>query len=69
MPSQRSTFLDTQFSMGQPVKLPGHFLDPVTLRAIRFIASGHECRVRLSDGTPDEPTLSLVEEPRLRAKW
>jgi superfamily II DNA or RNA helicase len=65
MPSQGPTFSDTQFPIGQRVTLPGHFLEPVTLEAIRFIGSGYECRVRLSDGTPDEAILSLEEATAL----
>jgi superfamily II DNA or RNA helicase len=51
--------------LGQRIALPGHFLEPVTLEAIRFIGSGYECRVRLSDGTPDEAILSLDEAAAL----
>jgi hypothetical protein len=50
-----------KFPLGQRVSLPRHFLEPVTLEGIRFIGSGYECRVRLSDGTPDETILSLEE--------
>jgi superfamily II DNA or RNA helicase len=52
---------DEQFPIGQRVTLHGHFLEPVTLEAVRFIGSGYECRVRLADGTPDEAILSLEE--------
>ena len=65
MSSQGPTLSDTQFPIGQRVTLPGHFLEPVTLEAIRFIGSGYECRVRLSDGTPDEAILSLAEAAAL----
>ncbi len=54
-----------KFPIGQRVSLPGHFLDPVTLEGIRFIGSGYECRVRLSDGTPDEAILSVEEASAL----
>src|SRR5258708_7499153 len=50
-----------RFPVGQRVRLPGHFLEPVTLESIRFIGSAYECRVRLPDGTPDEAILSLEE--------
>jgi superfamily II DNA or RNA helicase len=56
---------DNKFPLGQRIALPGHFLEPVTLEAIRFIGSGYECRVRLSDGTPDEAILSLEEAAAL----
>src|SRR5579862_9163357 len=65
MPSQDPTFSDTQFPLGRRVTLPGHFLEPVTLESVRFIGSGYECRVRLSDGTPDEAVLSLTEAAAL----
>src|SRR5437870_11355699 len=65
MSSQGSTLSDKQFPVGQRVTLPGHFLEPVTLESIRFIGSGYECRVRLSDGTPDEAILSLEEAAAL----
>src|SRR2546428_2490206 len=54
-----------KFPLGQRITLPGHFLEPVTLETIRFIGSGYECRVRLSDGTPDEAILSLEEAAAL----
>jgi hypothetical protein len=56
---------ENKFPLGQRIALPGHFLEPVTLEAIRFIGSGYECRVRLSDGTPDEAILSLDEAATL----
>ena len=56
---------ENKFPLGQRIALPGHFLEPVTLEAIRFIGSGYECRVRLSDGTPDEAILSLEEAAAL----
>src|SRR2546425_6838815 len=56
---------ENKFPLGQRVALPGHFLEPVTLEAIRFIGSGYECRVRLGDGTPDEAILSLEEAAAL----
>jgi len=56
---------EKKFPLGQRIALPGHFLEPVTLEGIRFIGSGYECRVRLSDGTPDEAILSLEEAAAL----
>src|SRR6266849_4685014 len=56
---------ENKFPLGQRIALPGHFLEPVTLEAIRFIGSGYECRVRLGDGTPDEAILSLEEAAAL----
>src|SRR5690348_7272951 len=61
MASQGATPSEKQFPVGQRVTMPGHFLEPVTLEAVRFIGSGYECRVRLADGTPDEAILSLDE--------
>src|SRR5436309_1072638 len=57
-----------KFPVGQRVSLPGHFLEPVTLEAVRFIGSGYECRVRLPDGTPDEAILSLEEAATLSGR-
>jgi superfamily II DNA or RNA helicase len=57
-----------KFPLGQKITLPGHFLEPVTLEAIRFIGSGYECRVRLADGTPDEAILSLEEGAALTSQ-
>ena len=54
-----------KFPLGQKIVLLGHFLEPVTLEAMRFIGSGYECRVRLVDGTPDEAILSLEEAAAL----
>lgn len=45
---------EDRFPIGQRVSLPGHFLEPVTLEAVRAIGPGFECRVRFADGTPDE---------------
>jgi superfamily II DNA or RNA helicase len=59
---------ENKFPLGQRIALPGHFLEPVTLEAIRFIGSGYECRVRLSDGTPDEAILSLEEAAALASQ-
>ena len=56
---------ENKFPLGRRIALPGHFIEPVTLEAIRFIGSGYECRVRLSDGTPDEAILSLEEAAAL----
>jgi len=49
------------FPIGQRISLPGHFPGPVVLESVRSIGAGYECRVRLSDGTPDEAILSLDE--------
>ncbi|HUW33120.1 MAG TPA: hypothetical protein VM223_16045, partial [Planctomycetota bacterium] len=49
------------FPIGQRIKLPGHFPDPVVLESVRAIGAGYECRVRLPDGTPDEAILSFDE--------
>lgn len=65
MATQGATPSEKQFPVGQRVTLPGHFLEPVTLEAVRFIGSGYECRVRLADGTPDEAILSLEEASAL----
>ena len=54
-----------KFPLGQRIHLPSHFLEPVTLEGIRFISSGYEHRVRLSDGTSDEAVLSLDEAAAL----
>ena len=54
-----------QFPIGQRVKLPGHFSEPVTLEAVRPIGGGFECRVRLLDGSPDEAILSEEEAAAL----
>jgi hypothetical protein len=62
MATQGATPSEQQFPVGQRVTLPGHFLEPVTLEAVRFIGSGYECRFRL---TPDEAILSLEEAPTL----
>jgi hypothetical protein len=56
---------DTQFPIGQRISLPGHFPEPVLLEAVRPIGHGFECRVRLSDGTPDETILSRDEAQTL----
>jgi hypothetical protein len=65
MPTDHNLTPENKFPLGQRIALPGHFLEPVTLEAIRFIGSGYECRVRLSDGTPDEAILSLEEAAAL----
>ncbi len=54
-----------QFPIGQRVRLPGHFSEPVILEAVRTIGGGFECRVRLLDGTPDEAILSAEEAATL----
>src|ERR1700733_517594 len=65
MPIDSTLTPESKFPLGQRIILPGHFLEPVNLEAIRFIGSGYECRVRLSDGTPDEAILSLEEAAAL----
>jgi len=65
MPSQGASSSEKVFPIGQRITLPGHFLEPVMLEAVRFIGSGYECRVRLGDGTPDEAILSLQEAEAL----
>lgn len=52
---------DQSFPIGQRVRLPGHFPEPVVLEGVRPIGSGFECRVRLLDGSPDEAILSADE--------
>ena len=52
---------ESEFPLGQQVRLPGHFGEPVVLEAVRAIGAGYECRVRLPDGTPDEAILSAEE--------
>ena len=56
---------ENQFPIGQRVKLPDHFSEPVVLEAVRAIGAGYECRVRLLDGTPDEAILSRDEATTL----
>jgi superfamily II DNA or RNA helicase len=56
---------EDRFPIGQRISLPGHFLEPVTLEAVRAIGSGFECRVRLADGTPDEAIISAQEAAAL----
>ena len=58
------------FPIGRRINLPGHFAEPVVLESIRAIGDGFECRVRLSDGTPDEAILSLGLSPAFNgAHW
>src|SRR5437879_3567571 len=52
---------DQQFPIGRRIDLPGHFAEPVVLESVRALGDGFECRVRLSDGTPDEAILSPDE--------
>ena len=56
---------DDHFPIGQRITLPGHFVQPVTLEAVRRIGSSYECRVRLSDGTPDEAIITADEASSL----
>ncbi len=50
-----------EYPIGQRVALPGHFPESVVLESVRSLGTGYECRVRLSDGTPDEAILSFEE--------
>lgn len=59
---------ENDFPIGQQVRLPGHFGEPVVLEAVRQIGSGYECRVRLLDGTPDEAILSAAEAEALAGR-
>src|ERR1700693_40068 len=52
---------EQQFPIGRRIDLPGHFAGPVVLESVRLLGDGFECRVRLSDGTPDEAILSRDE--------
>ncbi|HPC17198.1 MAG TPA: helicase-related protein [Candidatus Hydrogenedentes bacterium] len=56
---------EAAFPLGQRISLPGHFPEPVVLESVRSLGSGYECRVRLSDGTPDEAILSEQEAQAL----
>ncbi len=49
------------FPIGRHIHLPGHFAESVILESVRPLGDGYECRVRLSDGTPDEAILSRDE--------
>src|SRR2546430_16801357 len=49
------------FPIGRRIELPGHFAEPVVLESVRPLGEGFECRVRLSDGTPDETILAREE--------
>jgi hypothetical protein len=55
-----------KFPLGQRLALPGHFVEPTTLEAVRFIGKGYECRVSLGDGTSDEAIITVDEEGRER---
>lgn len=50
-----------QFPIGRRIDLPGHFAEPVVLESVRVLGDGFECRVRLSNGMPDEAILSPNE--------
>src|SRR6516225_8883841 len=52
---------DQQFPIGRRINLPGHFAESVVLESVRALGDGFECRIRLSDGTPDEAILSREE--------
>jgi superfamily II DNA or RNA helicase len=52
---------EQQFPIGRRIDLPGHFAEPVVLESVRSLGDGFECRIRLSDGTPDEAILSREE--------
>lgn len=51
--------------IGQKVRLPGHFDQPVTLEGVRPLGKGFECRVRLADGSLDETVISEEEAQTL----
>ncbi len=53
-----------RYPIGRKLSLPGHFAVPVVLEAVRKLAGGYECRVRLPDGLPDEAILSADEAAR-----
>jgi SNF2 family DNA or RNA helicase len=59
---------ETDFPVGQRVSLPGHFNEPVLLEAVRRLATGYECRVRLADGSLEETVLSDEEARGLLAQ-
>jgi hypothetical protein len=52
---------DQQIPIGRRIDLPGHFAEPVVRESVRPLGDVFECRVRLSDGTPDEAILSRDE--------
>ena len=52
---------DGQFPIGRRISLPGHFAEPVVLESVRPLGEGHECRVRLPDGSLEEVVLSREE--------
>lgn len=58
-------FDENKFPIGQCITLPGHFAEMVTLEGIRQIGDSFECRIRLSNGSPDETIISLSEAERL----
>jgi len=41
---------ESDFPIGQQVRLPGHFGEPVVLETVHRIGSGWECRLRLPAG-------------------
>jgi superfamily II DNA or RNA helicase len=57
--------MENEFPINQKIRIPGHFEEPVTLEGIRQIGACYECRVRLSDGSPDETILSADEASAL----
>lgn len=53
--------MEKHWPLGQKINLPGHFHELVVLEAVREIAGGVECQVRLPDGTLEEAILSPAE--------
>ncbi|RLB39085.1 MAG: hypothetical protein DRH20_04355 [Deltaproteobacteria bacterium] len=51
--------------IGHRISLPGHFDVPVVLEDVRPLgpdaSAGYECRVRLPDGSLEEPVISAAE--------
>jgi hypothetical protein len=65
-----------QFPIGRRISLPGHFSEPVMLESVRPLGEGHECRVRLQDGSLEQVVLSCEEsaliaprEDKLLTNW
>ncbi|MBN2133798.1 MAG: DUF3883 domain-containing protein [Sedimentisphaerales bacterium] len=58
----------TDFPIGQRIRLPGHFSEPVALESVRPLGKGYECRVRLHDGSLEEVVISVDEAATLVQK-
>jgi superfamily II DNA or RNA helicase len=52
---------ETAIPLGRPVSLPGHFDTTVVIEQSRALGVGHECRVRLPNGTLEEIVISADE--------